>query len=223
MVSLREQEIEWIRERIREKGITDPDLLDSLTDHICCLAEQHLTATDTLFQYVEIEINKMHPIALKEIQVEKEIITEQLKNKSMKKIIQTSIILSTSFLTLGVIFKIFHLPGAAASLVMGAGIGTIAMLSYIFIILKSQKLILTSLMILFAVAFCLGCLFKVLHWPYATFLMIAGVSGVSFIYCPIHYFSQRKNVAQPLQHAVHHFLIFFIGSMIFLLFDLQSL
>ncbi len=223
MVLLSENKIEWIRTRIREHGISDSDLSESLVDHLCCLAESQIKNEDEFYSFIEGKINTMHPNGLKALQIEKESIVINLKNIVMKKTTTYLILISLLFLTFGTLFKIFHQPGAAACLILGAGLGSIAMVIAITqsIIMKGQSL--KALLIVFVISFCLGCLFKVQHWPFATMLMLTGVCGVGFIYTPIHYFTEKKGNHDPDEHLLSHFLMFFTCTMIFLLFDLSAL
>jgi hypothetical protein len=220
---LDEDKINWIEKAIRENGIHDEDLVISILDHLCCRLEDAGPLKMNWQNFIESEIEKMHPISLGKLEEEKHILINQLNNSNMKKTTRAIIICSISMLLLGVIFKIFHLAGASMFLVLGTCSGALSALIGAFQKVNDTSSILFASLTILILSFCLGILFKVQHWPFANIMMIAGALGVSLVYAPLNfvYLSKRNEIIN--QHIITHFLIFLTGIMIFMLFDLRAL
>jgi len=220
---LNEQDIDWIKQLILEHGITDHALVESLLDHLCCMVENEPTTSGDWKHFVENEIKKMHPIALHHLQTEKEIIIEQLKNNNMKKIVSNTLMGSVALLLTGVVFKIFHWPGASFIIILGCGIGAVTALISALYHNKEKQSFKFTLITLLAACFSMGCLFKIQHWPFANLLMLSGVLGTAFLFVPFSLYQLKSSNQLNAQNGLIHFLLFLTGTMTFMLFDLTLL
>lgn len=220
---LNEQDIDWIKRLIFEHGITDHTLVDSLLDHLCCMVENEPTTLGNWQLFVQTEIIKMHPIALHHLQTEKEIIIEQLKNNNMKKIVSNTLMGSVALLLTGVVFKIFHWPGASFIIILGCGIGAVTALISALYHNKEKQSVKFTLITLLATCFSMGCLFKIQHWPFANLLMLSGVLGTAFLFVPFSLYQLKSSNQLNAQNGLIHFLLFLTGTMTFMLFDLTLL
>ena len=218
---LHEKDIHWIEQLILDHGITDQALVESLLDHLCCMVENELTTSGDWQLFVENEIKKMHPIALHHLQTEKEIFIQQLKNNNMNKIVSNTLMGSVALLLTGVIFKIFHWPGASFIIVLGCGIGTVTSLISALHHNKEMQSVKFILITLLAANFSMGCLFKIQHWPFANLLMLVGVLGTAFLFVPISLYQLKSSNQLNAQNGLMHFLLFLTGTMTFMLFDLS--
>ena len=144
----------------------------------------------------------------------------------MKKALNVSLLTSAIILVLGVIFKIYHLPGAAACFVAGTGISVLAVFPILSIVLYKQPLTLIQKVVdllgtLNVLLFSVGCLFKVMHWPMATILMLTGISLHSLVYVPLYFYQQRITNEDKWRGALNSFLFLLIGIVLFMLFNLK--
>lgn len=223
MALLNDEDIDWIKQLIAKNGITDLDMADSILDHLCCMAESRDINQHQWKSFIETEIQRMHPISLKSLEEEKDIIIQQLKKQTMKKTTLALMATSVTLLVAGTVFKVLHLPGASMIIVLGVGIGSIAALASTLQQMKNERSALFSLLSIFAVSFSLGCLFKIQHWPFANILMLSAVLGISFLYVPLSYLRLRRAGETNPEKALSLFLLFLASTMTFMLFDLSQL
>lgn len=115
-MQLSQEHIEIIRAEVRRRGITIPDLSESLVDHICCLLENDMEGD--FLQRLEEVIKSFDKVGLINIQEKTYYLT--LKNSIiMKKTIFLSGYLSAFLVSTGVLFKIQQWPGAMIILTLG--------------------------------------------------------------------------------------------------------
>ena len=83
----------------------------------------------------------------------------------------------------GLTFKFAHYPGAALLLVLGLSLGSILLLAQFF--KGSSKDPLSSLIYKLSIGngtmYILGVLFKVMHWPGASFLLVVSMLTMSIL------------------------------------------
>lgn len=95
-------------------------------------------------------------------------------------------IISSVIIIVGCLFKAFHLAGAAVVVASGfVMFSLIFMPSLIFSQLK-QKNIIHAIAGFFLSTLILGVLFKIMHWPFANFLISWTVTISLFIISPIY-------------------------------------
>jgi hypothetical protein len=106
----------------------------------------------------------------------------------MKKIIYFIALITTFLIFSGSLFKIMHWPGAAVMIILGSF--TFAFLFIPLIILKkfkeesfSKDQIIYSLGIILGTVLGLGFIFKIMHWPMATILMLSSIILFNFFLC----------------------------------------
>jgi len=193
MYPISEQQIDYILDDIRRRGIHMEDLQLNLLDHICCLAEQHLGAEDDFEAYYQTVITQFYSKELSEIE-EETIRLITFKNYfMMKKIMIAAGALSTATFVAGSAFKIMHWPGAAMLLTLAVFLFSFFFLPLLFI-LKSKEVntgldkAVIALGTVLGIVFCLAILFKVQHWPGAN-IMLAGLMGTAFfVFIPLFFF-----------------------------------
>jgi hypothetical protein len=223
MALLNDEDIDWIKLLIAKNGITDLDMADSILDHLCCMAESRDINQQQWKPFIEAEIQRMHPISLKNLELEKDIIIDQLKKQTMKKTTLALMASSVTLLVAGTLFKVFHLAGASMIIVLAVGLGSIAALVSMLQQVKNERAALFSLLTILSVSFSLGCLFKIQHWPYANILMLSAVLGISFLYVPLSYVRLRRDGENEPEKVTSLFLLFIASTMTFMLFDLSQL
>jgi len=226
MVSLTDEQVDFILHEISAHGISLPDLQADLLDHMCTLIENEMSEGEDFRSFFYSILPRFFHDNLHEIEVETIQIIYLSKLTHMKKALNYVLGAATSFLVLGSFLKIGHLPGASfcfvisLPLILLAGIPLAAIAMYSHPIARSQKL-LTSLISLIVVLFACGAIFKVQHWPLGTLFMFIAVVALCVVYVPLYFFYQRRLATDKWVVNIHSFLFLLAGVMLFLLFDLR--
>jgi hypothetical protein len=226
MVSLTDEQVDFIQKEIESHGISLPDLQANLIDHMCTIIENEMSENDDFHSFFYSILPRFFHDNLHEIEMETIQLIHQQKFKHMKKALNYVLALSTILLVTGVIFKIFHLPGAAACFVAGTGISVLAGFPLLLILLYKQPISLIQkgvdlLGTLNVLLFSVGCLFKVMHWPMATILMLSGISLHCLVYVPLYFYQQRRTNDDKWRGTLNSFLFLLLGIMLFMLFNLK--
>jgi hypothetical protein len=188
MPELNLNHIDQITRDVRLQEIGFSHLFHDLVDHICCDIEYQMQQGlpfDDAYRNVKAKIGFR---GLKQIQ-EDTLYAVDNKYRNMKKLMKISGVTGTIMLGFAAIFKIMHWPLAGVLLSLGALVVSFLFLPSAFSVLwketKNQKKLILFISAFFAgVAFILGMLFKIQHWPGAgyiiTFSMIIGI----FLFIP---------------------------------------
>lgn len=128
-MELNEDQIAFIRNDIRLRGIVISDIEESLVDHICCILEESEDMDFHEAYRKSIEAFGMNGIEW----VQKESI-KQINNRTiiMKKTMYAFGYLATILITTGLLFKIQHWPGASILLVLGIALLNFGFLPILF-------------------------------------------------------------------------------------------
>ena len=143
----------------------------------------------------------------------------------MKKILYLIGLLSTAFTFLGSIFKIMHWPGASVMIIIGA-----FSFAFIFIplliFIKFKEFIFLFDKFIYSIGVVLGnmlmvgFIFKLMHWPWATVLMLSSIVIFNFLYIPVYFLSRFKREDLKFNTVVNSVVMFSFGSILLALFDL---
>lgn len=115
-MQITEEQIEFIRNDIRNRGVKLDQLVNTLLDHICCAIEAHPgKAFNTV--YAEV-IQSFGEQGLLKIQ-EEIIILNIKKEEKMKKVMYVTGFIATFLTTTGLLFKLQHWQGASIILILG--------------------------------------------------------------------------------------------------------
>lgn len=226
MVSLSDEQVDFILHEIRTRGISLPDLQADLLDHMCTLIENEMSENDDFRSFFYSILPRFFHDNLHEIEVETIQFIYLSKLTHMKKALNYVLSAATFLLVMGSFLKIGHLPGAAACFVVSLPLILLAGLPMAFIgmyshpIARSQK-ILTSLISLIVVLFACGAIFKVQHWPFGTLFMFIAVIALCLVFVPLYFIFQRRLATDKWVVNIHTFLFLLAGVMLFLLFDLR--
>lgn len=227
MVSLTDEQVDFIRKEIESHGISLPDLQANLIDHMCTIIENEMSESDDFNSFFYSILPRFFHDNLHEIEMETIQLIHQQKFKHMKKTLSYLLAFSSFLLVTGSIFKIFHLVGSAMLIVSSLPLMLIgAVLSALIgikteSITKTQKT-LTSLIILIVFLFAFGGIFKVQHWPFANILMLLSVGLLCLVYVPMYFVQQRKISTESYITGINSFLFLLAGITLFLLFDLRA-
>ncbi len=190
--------------RIQEIGFSH--LFHDLTDHICCDVEYHMQQGMSFEEAYSAVKEKIGYRGLKKIQ-EETLYAVDTKYRNMKKLMKISGIAGTVMLGFAVILKINHLPLAGVLMTLGALVLSFLFLPSALVVLwketkNGNKLFLFISAFLSGVAFIIGMLFKIQHWPGAGLVISFGLFSGIFIFIPsllYHLFMDKdKKYKRPL-------------------------
>jgi hypothetical protein len=226
MVKLTDEQVEYVLHEIKARGVTIEDLQYNLLDHMCCIIEIEMRDEDDFYQFANAVFPRFFNENLVEIEKETILLLTFKNYYAMKKTMYLTSILVTAFMILFSLFKIFHLPGAAALLLITVVLFSLLFLPLVILIKLKDESKKTEKMVfgfgfLLGISTSIGVLFKLMHWPYASILMLSGVSVFTFIYVPLYYITQSRTTKDKYQTILLSILMFTVGGLLFALFDLN--
>lgn len=195
MYSINEQQIDYILNDIRRRGVEMEDLQYNLLDHICCIIEQNLESDGNFEDFYNTTIPKFFKHELWEIEEETILLLTYKNYYTMKKAMIYGGVFSLSLIALGTVFKIFHWPGSAISLLLGFIVLCFVFFpSALYLNYTSVKKGLGINLSAFTggTILMLGVLFKVMHWPMSAVLLIWGFGILLGIFIPLLLISKLK-------------------------------
>lgn len=116
-MTVTDEQIDYIREDIKTRGITDAGLAESLVDHICCIIESQ--PVHNFYAAYRQVIVLFTANGLLKIQQEIDLINTNKKESIMKKSMYVMGYIALFLCTTGMLFKVQSWPGAAVMLVLG--------------------------------------------------------------------------------------------------------
>jgi len=227
MVSLTDEQVDFIQQEIESHGISLPDLQANLIDHMCTIIENEMSENDDFRSFFYSILPRFFHDNLHEIEMETIQLIHQQKFKHMKKALNYVLAFSTFLLVTGSLFKILYLAGAAILIVSSLPLLIIGGVLTALIGMKHQTIsktqkTLTTLITLIVFLFAFGGIFKVQHWPFANILMILSIGLLCIVYVPMYFVQQRKISTDPWIVGLNSFLFLLAGITLFLLFDLRA-
>ncbi|MCC6838165.1 MAG: hypothetical protein IT234_06480 [Bacteroidia bacterium] len=213
MLSLTEEQIAFIENDIKIRGITSPDLSIDLLDHICCLMENELDEYrnfDTVYQDV---LSRFGEKGLKEIQLETNRLLTFKHYYIMNSTMKISGYVSSLLILSGAIFKFNHWPGASIMMVTGVFFLTVLFLPLLFILKfkstaeSNRSILLSTIAFVSALAISSGVLFRIMHWPGARILTVTGCALLVLGYLPVYLLSVYKNTTNKINATATIILI----------------
>lgn len=225
MISITNEQIDFILSDFEKHGIVLEDLRDNLLDHMCCIIENEMQEDDDFYRFYESVLPRFFKEKLKEIQVETDNLLRFKNFYSMKKIMKISGVLTAFFIVTGAILKTFHLPGAGITIVLGGFLFSLIFLPLLIAIKlkdedsKIDKAVF-SLGFLLAMAMSAGLIFKLMHWPGANLLMLGGTIIFTFIYVPIYFITRIRRPELKFNTIVNSVMMVACGGIFFAMFNL---
>lgn len=197
MCLLNKNQVGIIVSDVEMAKITFMHLSDDLIDHICCEVEQEMNSGKSFEEAYEFIKLQTGIKVLQKIQDNTRYLIDK-KYRTMKKTMKISGIVSLSLLGLATVFKIMHWPGANVGLVLGFFIMCVFFFpSAVYVnyrdVKQKSKLFMHLSVLIGGIAFMIGVLFKVMHWPGASVLLVTGWTVLLLIFLPLLMFSQLKS------------------------------
>jgi len=188
MAELNLYHIDQITSDVKMQEIGFSHLFHDLVDHICCDVEFHMQQGMSFDEAYNVVKGKIGFRGLRNIQEETLYVVDS-KYRKMKKLMKISGVAGTVMLGFAAIFKISHWPFAGILLTLGALILSFLFLPSALTVLwketkNQKKLILFITAFIAGVAFILGMLFKIQHWPGAPWLITFGLFSGILLFIP---------------------------------------
>ncbi len=199
MYKLKDQDIDFILNDISARGVTIEDLQYNLLDHICCIIESKLEENGDFEAFYEQTVQSFFKNELKEIEDETISLIIFKNYYTMKKVMIVSGTISTALLSMGLIFKFMHWPGASLGILLGIVILSLVFLPLMFVLKIKEKQnvrerVTIGIGACAGILISLGILFKVMHWPYANMMMNSSFGILLFLFLPFYFFT---GIRQP--------------------------
>lgn len=226
MYRITDEQIDFILDNIRANGIVIEDLQNNLLDHICCIVENEMTEGEDFYEFYGRIVPRFFKKELKEIEEETTNLLTFKNYYAMKNTVKISGTISGILILIGAIFKTMHWPGAGIMIVLGGLFFSLVFLPLMIVLKfkddesKTDKWVF-AFGFLMAMGAATGIVFKVMHWPYANFLMRWSVTFFLFGYIPLYYFTRIRRAELRFNTTINTVLMMACGGMMYALFNLH--
>lgn len=198
-MKLSPEQIGIIRKHVDASTISIDSLKDDVLDHLCCVVEINMERGKAFDRAVQEALTELAPDGLNEIQSETVFLLNSNKIIFMKKIMYGVGLITAVCMTMGLTFKILHMPGADELFNFGFFGFTLIFLPMLTIDRFKQNLhralserLRSVLGFLSAVLIGTSVLFKTFHYQGADVVLLVGISIFSFGFLPFLFFSMYK-------------------------------
>ncbi|HEU5168493.1 MAG TPA: hypothetical protein VFU29_23270 [Chitinophagaceae bacterium] len=191
MYRLSEEQINYIGADIKKRGIEMESLQQDLLDHICCMIEEGLEENGDFEKFYAAVIKTFYKNELSEIETETVNLLTNKNYYTMKKAMIFSGIFSAIVLSLGILLKFLHAPGANVCIVTG-----IFFFSFIFLPLmsamrmkekeKTRDKLIIGLGVFPAILMSISFVFRVQHWPGAMMMLYGSIAILVLLFLPFY-------------------------------------
>lgn len=212
MYQLSEHQINFILDDIHARGVEMESLQQDLHDHICCIIENQLEANGDFMQFYETVIKSFYKKELREIEEETISLLTNKNYYAMKKIMIISGTVSAIVLSIGILFKFMHYPGAGMLITSGILLFSFLFLPLMFTLKIKEKQqtkdkILLGLGSAVGILISLAILFKLMHWPFANIMGVSAVGLLILLYLPINLVTGIRNPDTKVNTIVSSILL----------------
>jgi hypothetical protein len=212
MYQLKDQHIDFILNDISARGVTIEDLQYNLLDHICCVIENNLEENGDFESFYNRTVQTFFKHNLKEIEEETISLIIFKNYYTMKKAMIISGTISTALLSMGLILKLMHWPGASIGILLGIVTLSLVFLPLMFLLKIKEKQNMKDKLTIGIGAFAgilisLGILFKIMHWPYANIMMSSSLAILMLLFLPFYFFSGIRNPETKVNTIVSSILL----------------
>ena len=138
-------------------------------------------------------------------------------------------LISSTVIIIGCLFKALHLQGAGVILASGFLIFSLIFIPFIIFAQLKEKKIIHAIAGLFLSTLIIGVLFKIMHWPFANFLISWSVTialfGITPIYIVSNYYTKiNENFSNEdrMKNILIGVFILAILSLMYAMIDLSK-
>lgn len=192
MITLTDQQLDFLEQEIVKRGIRHPDLGGQLLDHFACGIEAEMnTGLGFHEAYYKVYL-QVCPSGLEEIDRSWTLVILHQKYSLMKKFVFLLGFAAAFVFGTGYIFKNMHWPTADIQIMVGALVFTFGFLPLYFVLKyqsdkslgQSKPLINYVGNLLLVMALCFAWPYKQFHWPAANEVFLVGQLLLAFVLFP---------------------------------------
>jgi hypothetical protein len=212
MYRLTNEQIDFINNDIRARGVEMDSLRENLLDHVCCIIENKLEENGDFDSFYQSTIRAFYKEHLWEIEEETISLLIFKNYYLMKKFMIINGIFSAFAIMAGICFKLMHWPGAALIMPLGLFSASLVFLPLLFTLKAREQqnrrdkfLIATGA--LAAIAISLSFLFKILRLPGAMYMFYGSLTIMLIIFLPVYFFGGIRNQATKVNTITTSVLI----------------
>lgn len=178
-----------IERLVKSEQIAFSHLADDLIDHICCMIEAECASGlnfDDAFKKATLQIGDTRNI--KKVEEDTLILIDK-KYRIMKTTMKVFALISLIMIALASVFKVMHWPGAGVMFLLG-----FALLAFVFypsaisVMRREYKIkwggLIYPVALIGGIALMIGILFKLQHYPGASYLLLTGFVLFIFVLIP---------------------------------------
>ncbi|MFM8759612.1 MAG: hypothetical protein ACKODS_08740, partial [Methylophilaceae bacterium] len=178
----------------------------------CCIIEQNLEENGDFEGFYRKTVRTFYRKGLSEIEEETKNLLQFKHYYAMKKTMMLSGVISVSMLSIGLILKFLHMPGASALMVVGIALFSFLFLPLMMVLKLKEKTertdkILVVLAVFSAITMTLGTLFKVMYWPGANMLSIVALLNLLFVFLPFYFYNGLRKPETKTNTAISGMLM----------------
>ena len=191
-MELSDDQLAFLEGQIQKRGIKMPSLAEDLLDHFACAIEREMNSGksfDDAYNKVYLEIC---PDGLKEIEDQAHYLLTLNQQMIMKKVVFLVGFIAAFIYVVGTTFKVMHWPMANILLMTGSIIFGLGFLPGYFISKynwdkksgKDVNLPVSVLNFSFWFLVIITVLWRHMHWPWATEMMVLSMLSIGFVLLP---------------------------------------
>lgn len=193
-VQLTEEQVDYVWQELSDGSLREMRLKAELVDHFCCHMEESMSAGVSFEEAYEAARQAITPYGAGNIQEEDDLMMSLAKQKTMKKFFYLSAFLSTFLIMAGFLFRILHNDLGSLALLAGNFcllFGVLPAVVVFFIRNLQFQSVPDRIRLVAGVAggavFSVGSMFKVLHYPLADTLSVAGLLALLLVFLPLFF------------------------------------
>ncbi|RPJ76118.1 MAG: hypothetical protein EHM20_07905 [Alphaproteobacteria bacterium] len=227
LVSLTPDQINQIEQDIKMAGIRFSHLETDLLDHICCYVEELMVTGISFEKALQKAKREFNYQKLKEIEIQ----TILLINKNfeiMKTMLKISGIGGFILAFLGYILKMNHWPGASILVILAFIMLSFAYIPSLLLTVKREKILKKSLHLFYTGALAafltfLAILFKIMHWPYGSYLVLSSQIATALFFVLVFLASLRDKENRIVNMSVVLVLtVFFLFTSVLVFYNQKN-
>lgn len=198
MVQLKDLQVDIIAQRISQDHAINPNLKNGLLDHYCCFIEEEMDNGNDFEMAYQHAFKAITPNGAYEIQEELFFLLTFKKQINMKRIIYGAGFFAAFLISVGLMFKTMHWPGASALMFSGFAALIVTLTSLLYSSLKNMRNYSTDYNVRIIAGFIAGVListgsmFKTLNYPTANKQLLVGMVVLNLVFLPLFFYQLYK-------------------------------
>lgn len=226
MYRITDEQVDYILNDIRRRGVETEDLQQNILDHICCIIEQNIEDSCDFEGIYQQTITRFYKHQLSEIEEETARLLTFKNYYGMKKLLIVSGTLCTLGFAIGSFFKIMDWDGTYWFLVPSILFFSIVFLPLLFILKTKEsnsqrEKLLVAVGSIVGILYCLSTLFLVEYWHGAPILWSITLLMAAFVLLPLYFFNGIRKPETKMNTIVTTFILIGVLGMQFTLTSLH--